>query len=310
MAAVVVRAAAPIVINDIQVGERGSQTRIALVCSAPCIAEKKDNQQFLLPGVEATIDLDLTARSALVSSMSIARNGASALLKIEPVENLEFANAKSCKILERDATCIDLFFDLERVENASQKPLTPPKARTDVSVDAAPGLREVAPDRMQTFAKLAAPERLEPPSGAILAKVQPIEETVKIAAPAVLIGEPAPLVSDVDFKSRVRNILGKDLTVAFCNNADAALQTDAWALGAMADLGLCAASRGDVEEADAILARLLEYTPDNYEALVGRALIAAQAEERSVARKFFQDALNALPPIDESNRIVEAMARL
>ena len=54
----------------------------------------------------------------------------------------------------------------------------------------------------------------------------------------------------------------------------------------------------------------LEFTPDNYEALVGRAVIAEQAEERGVARKYYQDALNALPPIEESNRIVEAMAAL
>jgi len=100
------------------------------------------------------------------------------------------------------------------------------------------------------------------------------------------------------------------LTPAYCNNASATLQADAWALGAMVDVGLCAASRGDVVQADATLARLLEYTPDNYEALVGRALIAELAEEKGVARKYYQDALNSLPPIEESNRIVQAMAAL
>ena len=73
---------------------------------------------------------------------------------------------------------------------------------------------------------------------------------------------------------------------------------------------LCSAARGDVVEADATLARLLEYTPDNYQALVGRAVIAELADEKNVAKKYYQDALNAPPPIAESTRIVEAMSAL
>ena len=78
----------------------------------------------------------------------------------------------------------------------------------------------------------------------------------------------------------------------------------------MTNVGLCEASAGKVEEGEAILARLLEYTPDNYEAHVGRALIALAAGEKSVARLYFQNALDAPPPIQESTRIVEAMRAL
>ena len=53
------------------------------------------------------------------------------------------------------------------------------------------------------------------------------------------------------------DILGKELSSAYCNNADATLQADAYALGAMVDVGLCAAARGEVADADAMLARLL-----------------------------------------------------
>ena len=49
---------------------------------------------------------------------------------------------------------------------------------------------------------------------------------------------------------------------------------------------------------------------DSYEALVGRALLAAEADDRAAAGKYFQDALNSLPPVAESNRIVAIMAHL
>jgi len=120
----------------------------------------------------------------------------------------------------------------------------------------------------------------------------------------------ALLGPDFDFAEQVEKILAKNLEVGACEGAKARLRDDAWALDAMIDAGLCKAAKGDLEAAETDLKRLLSYTPDNYEALVGRALIAAKAGEKSVARKYFQDALNALPPIEESNRIVEAMDAL
>jgi Tfp pilus assembly protein PilF len=137
-----------------------------------------------------------------------------------------------------------------------------------------------------------------------------MENAVALGKPTLRIEEKFTEPVERIFVSRIGAILEKDLTPAFCNNAEAALQADAWALGAMVDVGLCTAARGDLEEADAVLARLLEFTPDNYEALVGRAIIAEQANEKGVARKYYQDALNALPPLAESNRIENAMAAL
>jgi len=111
-------------------------------------------------------------------------------------------------------------------------------------------------------------------------------------------------------KEQAKTILGKALDVGGCEGAQARLNRDAWALDAMVDVGFCKASSGDLEEADRLFTRLLAYTPDNYEALVGRALIAIEYGEQSDARKYFQDALNALPPIEESDLIVEAMRSL
>ncbi|MEM6539035.1 MAG: hypothetical protein AAF668_15050 [Pseudomonadota bacterium] len=114
----------------------------------------------------------------------------------------------------------------------------------------------------------------------------------------------------VDVALEVEKILGRSVNEPECTQALTRLKDDAWALDAMVDLGFCQAAAGDLSSADKGFARLLAYTPDNYEALVGRALIAATLGDRTAALNLFQDALNVLPPIEESNRIVEAMARL
>lgn len=324
-------------LEDVQVGERDNQTRIALICDAPCVVEKLGAREFLLRGVDASLDVDLSARAENVSALHASPVDEGALLSVSTAAVIEYANTKSCTVGGRAAACIDLFFDLssranEKVAVAAPAVKTPPapspasapalrksgpslreETSTQVVVAKAkakpPVLREGAPERMMTFAHLAPPERLTPPSRVILAKVQPVEETIEIKRPSIITEEPMTM-SDFDYSERVAEILGKDLTSSYCDTAETQLQADAWALGAMVDAALCAAAEGNVAQADAMLSRLLEYTPDNYEALVGRALIAVEAEEKSVARKYFQDALNALPPIEESNRIVEAMARL
>ncbi len=320
-------------LDDVQVGERGNQTRIAFLCNGACVLEKRDGGAYYLGGVDASFSLDLSKRSKRVQRLRAMPQGAGALLRIDTDSTIEYASVKNCTVGGYEAACLDLFFDPEsqgapsraagvssaaRNDKTVQHAATPSRktasakkpAPVPVKAAAKPVLREGAPDRFKRFAQLAAPERLEPPAGAILAKVQPIEKTVEVRKPTIRASEPLVEPVKVDFTARVAALLGKELTPAYCNNAAATLQADAWALGAMVDVGLCDAARGDVVQADATLARLLEYTPDNYEALVGRALIAELAEEKGVARKYYQDALNSLPPIEESNRIVQAMAAL
>ncbi|VAW05089.1 hypothetical protein MNBD_ALPHA05-1110 [hydrothermal vent metagenome] len=309
-------AGARIVIGDIQVGERGNQTRIAFLCDGACILEKREADAFYLSGVDASFILDLSRRSKRVQSLRAIPQGEGSMLRIRTDAVIDHTRVKPCTVGGRDAACLDLFFVA-----ATQKNPPPPSKRikpaqqasassTAAPQPAKPVLREGAPERFKRFAQLAAPERLSPPAGVILAKVQPIEPSVVVRKPAIRKSQPLVEPVVVDFTERVKTLLNKDLSSAFCNNAAAALQADAWALGAMVDVGLCAAARGDVVQGDVTLARLLEYTPDNYEALVGRALIAEQAKEKGVALKYFQDALNSLPPIEESNRIVQAMAAL
>lgn len=293
-------------LEDVQVGERGDQTRIALLCTSPCTLEKRGEFEFLLHGASAEMTLDLTERTKNVDTLTAVPSGDGSLLRVKAERPLDYANVKNCTVGGHAAACIDLFFT--DVKTSSAVPADP--TQNEKPVAAAPALREGASERLSRFAALAPPERLQPPSTAILAKVQPIEKSIEVRKPEMRAQEPSVENAQFDFAARIRIILGKDLASAYCNNAGATLEADPWALNAMVDVGLCAAVRGDVTEAEEILSRLLEYTPDNYEAYVGRALIAEAAGEKSVARRYFQDALNTLPPIEESNRIVEAMAQL
>ena len=318
-------------ITDIRVGERGLQTRIALFCASVCDPKPRGDGAFFLPGAADAFQLDISDAGARVSSLeSVVMSGGSALI-VSYEGALANSKAGPCIVGGREAACLDLYFLEQDGENigveavlhdASAAAAPPPVAETapdepsetqpaestdTVAMLAKPTLREAAGERLTVFAKLAAPERLSPP---ILAKVQPIEKSVTVGTPTLRPSETLAAKVERDFAGRIETLLGKPLTPAYCNNAEATLQTDAWALGAMVDVGLCAGARGDAIEAESILSRLLEYAPDNYEALVGKAIIAELAGERGAALRFYQDALNVPPPVRESARIVEAMAAI
>ena len=299
---------------DVQIGERGNQTRIALLCVTPCNIEKRSNTEFVLHGVGADLSLDLSTRSKFVSTFTASPKDAGSLVRVNVNKAVEYANTKTCIIGGRAAACIDLFFatgnDNDKASGQSATRPEPAAYKDPPSKSATPALREGASDRLNNYAQVKPPARLKTPPVATLAKLQPAPGIVEVGKPAIRARDPIRPIAGRNYAARVRSLLGKELSPAYCNNAQATLQADPWALGAMVDVGLCTAARGDVAEAEEILSRLIEYTPDNYEAHVGRALIAVDAGEKSVARKYFQDALNTPPPIAESNRIVQAMNAL
>ncbi len=326
-------AAEPPVITDIRVGERGLQTRIALFCETPCTPEPRGDGAFFLPDARDNFELDISdAGTRALRIQSIVMSGGSALV-VSYDGALADTDAVPCEVGGREAACLDLYFLEAKEEDARTESVVQSEAAEEtatlaeappirdtaqpekiaaapapaVAVMAKPALREAASERLTQFAKLAAPERLSPP---ILAKVQPIEESVTVGTPTLRPSRSLAVKVERDFAGRINTLLGKTLTPAYCNNAEATLQTDAWALGSMVDVGLCAGARGDAIEAESILSRLLEYSPDNYEALVGKAVIAELAGERGAALRFYQDALNVPPPVRESARIVEAMAAI
>ncbi|WP_411817549.1 tetratricopeptide repeat protein [Hyphococcus sp. DH-69] len=323
----VANAAVGIGLEDVQVGERNLQTRIALICDGPCSIEKRADEQFFLRGVSSDMTLDLSDRSKNIEGFELVPDRAGSVMSVKPARLIEYANAKPCVIAERAATCIDLFFADAKPREAK---IATPVLNASLPKTAPPALRESAPERLSRFAALAPPERLAPPTGARLASVQPVQnppvptlrerEVVAPAEPqrtqqqsanAIQTGARAPQPAEgFNYAEKVKALLGKNLSPGYCASAKANLQSDAWALESMVDVGLCEAAAGNAELAETMLSRLLEYTPDNYEAHVGRALIALQAGEKSVARRYFQDALDAPPPIEESTRIVEAMRAL
>jgi tetratricopeptide (TPR) repeat protein len=313
-------------IEDVQVGERQLQTRIALICESACAVEKLGGPEFFVRGVVSEMALDLTKRSRNITGFSMAPKGEGSALHVETRRILEYANTKACKISGRAAACIDLFFadaepsqaqlatpSLAAAPKQSEKPVaSPPEEKKPQAAAPKPVLRESAPERLSRFASLAPPERLAPPQPAQLASVTPVQKPVEASKPVMREDRPLPPPEEeaFDYAAQVEMLLGRKLTPGFCASAKATLQSDPWALDAMVNVGLCEAAAGDAEAGDAMLSRLLEYTPDNYEAYVGRALIALQAGEKSVARRYFQSALDAPPPIDESTRIVRAMQSL
>jgi hypothetical protein len=183
---------------------------------------------------------------------------------------------------------------------------------------ARPSLREETGRELLAFPQFAPPERLAPPQptqpkpeSRSDAGEQIIDPSIEIDRPALIVADRAEALaaSSVDIRSEAQSILGKTVDVGACEGAKARLMADAWALESMIDLAFCRAADGDLDAADSDFARLLAYTPDNYEALVGRGLIATARGDHRLGRKYFQDALNALPPIAESDRIVSAMER-
>ncbi|HOP19765.1 MAG TPA: hypothetical protein PK585_06770 [Amphiplicatus sp.] len=329
------------VIEDVQVGERDNLLRVALICRGECRVAARASGVFFLPGVQSALDVNLAGRSHNATGLRFVPVEGGSTLTIEAEAAILRASIKRCEIDHSPASCIDLEFaggkaGAAKIANGapSSKPKAPtqekqaatspakaapermasaPTLRNGESDEAAasvsaPALRD-APDERLVFARFAPPERFAPPVdmqpfGAPVKKSEGPRPIIDRDKAAALIG------SDVDIAAAAQEILGKRFGPAECGGSEARLRSDAWALEAMVNVGFCSAIAGDLEKADGVFIRLLEYTPDNYEALVGRALIAAKAGEKGVARKYFQDALNALPPIAESDRIVEAMAKL
>ena len=334
------------VVEDIQVGERGNRTRIAVFCTTPCALSDAGGDSLALTGASTSLSVELGDRSKNILAVDAKPTDTGAIFDLKPRGDIARVAFSECVVGGRTAACVDIYHaettaastqastassgsavaaipagaprlksqapQLASNEVVEVETTALPQANTQDAkqVLAVPALREAPFERFAQFSRFSPPVRLEVPTQPILAKLQPIEDPVKIGKPALRQERPIVALAEVDFSQRAVSILGKSLNSVHCNNAEATLQNDAWALGAMVDLGFCTASRGDWVDGDAIFSRILEYTPDNYEALVGRALIAEHAGDDGQARKFYQDALNALPPIIESQRIVDAMSSL
>lgn len=321
-------------ITDVQVGERGDLTRIAVICRTPCQIAPRAGGEFFIPGVKSSMRIDLSGRSRNIDTLVIEPTADGSLVAMLAGARPGRAAVRDCRIEDQMAACVDFEFtqtdegvrpapslappqplSRAKVQTAAVKPAAEERLeRSPVEAGASaakPNLREAgviaSPEKE---ARLAPPERLS----------APISPTFIAASPTDAPAGRRPILRTGEFDLialtpsiiavGARDILGKRLKGSDCRASKAALAKDAWALDAMIDVGYCQAAAGRLEEADGVFKRLLAFSPDNYEALVGRALIAKEAGEKSIARKYFQDALNAQPPDQKIDRIIEAMNRL
>ena len=317
-------------LEDVQIGEQGLILRIALICHDRCAVAPGDGAVFSLPGVAADLDIDLETRSRLARRIRIASKGGSSVLMIDPKARLNEARIVTCRSESGPAPCVEYRFE---AAVAAAKPATRPApmlradstktegaiSRPDIlphlgSLTPAPGappgrtppaLRDEPAAALLVLPRFAPPERLDAPAPGA-PHYEALDVRPRLAAVRVRSVEGG---GSFDFTTEAVAILGKSFDAGSCAGAKARLDADAWALDAMIDNAFCKAGAGDFDAADADFARLLAYTPDNYEALVGRGLIAIRRGERGRGQGYFQEALNALPPIRESDRIVAAMGR-
>ena len=330
-------------LEDVQIGERGDILRVALICSTRCDVVPDAGVDFRINGVIADLNVDLGARSALARRLTIAADKGSSLVTIDAGARINEARVVTCSSDSGLAPCIEYRFEPgvraagKAAPAAAKSASRPPAIRGDsagasqlrgaenkddlpfigaIILSPGPALRDDPADGVLHLPQFAPPERFAPPKTA----KPPAGEAAGALPANVAIARPSQIAVDraealgagatIDIKREASEILGKTFSVGACEGAKARLQGDAWALDAMIDLAFCKAAGGMLEEADADFARLLAYTPDNYEALVGRGLIAIASGKREAGHTYFQDALNALPPIAESDRIVEAMNRI
>ena len=376
-------------IQNLQIGERDDQTRIAVFCAGQCSIERRANDAFWLKNGADSFELDLSSEDARIFGMAARPGNGGSLLKVKASQPIARSQSKTCRLAGREAVCLDFFFDpaaptvpadqagvsspaqlsepapvrpslrgavSPEKENADLEPATvtspepvaaPTRLRGSSKSSASlhkpttnssttPSLRGSSAPRASNEKRLSltTPQRLSPSiqSSAqkpMLAKVQPVvaptnaeftgsQSALSASIPALRTqntalssattpSAPAPILS---FADRADIMLDKKLSPIHCEQARNALQVDPWNLDAMVDVGFCTGVDGDLENADKMLARLLQYTPDNYEALVGRGLIAIAADEKGAALRYFQEALNAPPPIVQSQRIIAVMEEI
>ena len=323
-------------LEDVQIGERGDILRIALICATDCDVAPGEGVEFVINGVAASLDLDISDRSALAKRLTIVPENGASVLRIGAARRINGARIVACQSDTGVAPCVEYRFEPSPTLAAREtaEPANKPTIRADRDDHPAPApkpshpgedipfigsllpapdlsLRDEPAAGLLYLPEFAPPERLSPPRGEKRSE-EKSSDRVDVGRPALIVVDRAEAIgagAGFDIKEEAADILGKSFSVGACEGARARLMADAWALEAMIDLAFCKAADGKLEEADADFARLLAYTPDNYEALVGRGLIAIASGERERGLSYFQDALNALPPIDESDRIVEAMQR-
>ncbi len=315
-------------LQDIQIGESGRFLRVALFCRLGCaISQRRDG--FYLEGLQDQILIDIEDQSVNAQRLTMVPQATGSLLKIQSESSVLRSLVKECKIQKADAVCIDLEY--------GDNPLPPDRIAQKEGHDILKAVRKEPspvtkePLRVTTFSQwtVAAPNRPNSvvssnTSAALREGAQSSSFIVEgdNANPILLAATPKPLVPNVsllrpvqtqlvlnrvDFREYAETILDRRFDSENCSNAQAKLQDDAWDLEAMRMVGFCIGAKGDFEQAEIIFKTLLTQNDQNFEAMIGRGLIARVTGEKSVSKRFFNDAMKTRLPKDIEARLNETI---
>ena len=334
------------VVKDIQLGEKNSITRIALVCEPRCEIEQSVNSEalFLIKNIAANLTIDMRKRSKNINFLKLSPiddqsasefkipspsgHAGSSLLSVELNKTLSTATVKECTIEGVPTSCIDFRFrqKSDKGEIIEEKIISADTYRQEVTLKvpdiAQLGLRngsqleQSATSNIQIEDPILQPGGLREGNGAdqnshaavpVRVSLPESLSNRQLSPPSIL----RPLatqkvLSRVDFREQAETITARRFDSENCLSAQSQLQEDAWALEAMLIIGFCEATKGDFEEAESIFKRLALQQPQNYEIMIGRGLVATINQEISVGRKFFSDALAQDPP----RNVIEAIEGL
>ncbi len=142
-------------------------------------------------------------------------------------------------------------------------------------------------------------------------EIVPVSASPSLLATGISLNTEAAstLLERISFREKAEQTLGLSIDQNQCALADARLLADAWAMDALTTVGFCKGAAGDFEEAETAFKRLTGLDRENFEAWVGRALVAESAGENSGARIFYENALEASPPQKVRNQIEEMLRR-
>lgn len=332
-------------LQDIQIGEKGRFTRIALICRINCDVVQEQSG-FRLADINQNMNIDLKSHSGNAHNISVEKKGQYSFLRVASSKSIIRSSVKRCELGGKKATCIDLEFlpsptiqtasiqesTQPTIANASKKPERRVEIKTPKSLPSKPAPQN--PVSLTVPEAIGSPQKLtlrnqdnlqdEELAKSVTAQLRDVDlkqpATREVITPVSATPSLRPqgsvlrpaetqlLLGRVDFREQSETILRKTFDSETCTRARAILKDDAWALGAMGTIGFCLGAAGNFEEAETVFRRLNKQEPQNYEALLGRALIAAITGEKSIALKYFNDALETNPPDYVSDRINKTLA--
>ncbi len=232
--------------KDIRLGVDGEVTRVVIECERSCSAAQDRQGNFLLAGVTGEFDLGFGQNDGFIARMEMQPLSGGAALRVETQSNPENVAI---------ANCADTVICIDFTRPAVAVPT--PRAQAVAQVEA-----ETLPEIAPAPAPKKQPKRQTPP-------------------PARMISEDGPLLQNDEWQLAgaltLERIKADDLSPAACEAYQAMLQKDAWDLNAYKMLAMCAAARGDLQQAEALYQRMLKIYPDDQFAKQIASLLVALA---------------------------------